>query len=747
MKHTIPFFALALAAVPLAAQDAPTSPGTPGAPAATPGARPSLSPGGSQAATSSPGRIQTLFTNLPGSPTSDVPGLAPAKFQPSTTLTTVFERPWTSPNGLHYVIQAETDLPTTEDEVLLLNGAVVGREGTPAPFAPGQNWGLIDVRLGINDSGEYAFCTNVGPTTTNDDYVVKVSAGPTYTVFAQEGAAISALPGATWDDTTDSVYLLADGRVGCLGDGIDGAGVVTTTDDEIVVIDNVIVAREGITVPGNQDAGGTATWENFDFEDTWVDPTGTHVLILGDLLGSTNDDVLVYDGNVVLQEGVIIAGSGFASPISSGGVTHMTMASNGDWYARGDNADGQDWIVRNGAVLASTGDALGNAGEQVFLESPIDGAQETPPSGSPATGTGRFLIDTSSNTLRYHITFTGLTGVENAAHIHGFAGPGVPAGILYALPLGTPKVGTITYLESEEAGLLAGLAYVNIHTDLFPGGEIRGQVLVSVEEWAGPTGTTETFYAIAGNGSGDWVAMGTTNAPDAANGVVVLNGQNVLVRENDPIDVDGNGLYDDNAFFRTFGNDDLALLNDGTVLFTATIQDAAGAQTGQGLFRRSGGNLQRAFCFGDGSGTACPCGNNSVAGGMAGCLNSLGMGGRLDTTGIASLSADSLVLTGQDMPDSSALYFQGTSKQAAGAGATFGDGLRCAGGSVVRLGIKFNVGGTSQYPATGDLSVSVRGLVTVPGERTYQCWYRNAAAFCTADTFNLTNGIAVTWGI
>jgi hypothetical protein len=29
--------------------------------------------------------------------------------------------------------------------------------------------------------------------------------------------------------------------------------------------------------------------------------------------------------------------------------------------------------------------------------------------------------------------------------------------------------------------------------------------------------------------------------------------------------------------------------------------------------------------------------------------------------------------------------------------------------------------------------------------RRYQVWYRNAAAFCTPDTYNLTNGFEVTW--
>ena len=158
-----------------------------------------------------------------------------------------------------------------------------------------------------------------------------------------------------------------------------------------------------------------------------------------------------------------------------------------------------------------------------------------------------------------------------------------------------------------------------------------------------------------------------------------------------------------------------------------------------------GGPSNFAFCFGDGSGLACPCGNNSAVGAGEGCLNSLATGGKLGFTGTASVAADSVVLTGSGMPDSSALYFQGTAQAGAGAGTAFGDGLRCAGGSILRLGLKVNLLGTSNYPAAGDQSVSVRGAVTAGSTNTYQIWYRNGAAFCTASTFNLTNGYQITW--
>ena len=150
------------------------------------------------------------------------------------------------------------------------------------------------------------------------------------------------------------------------------------------------------------------------------------------------------------------------------------------------------------------------------------------------------------------------------------------------------------------------------------------------------------------------------------------------------------------------------------------------------------------YCSGDGTATACPCGN--VGGAGRGCASSVDpTGARLGAAGTASLAADTVVLTGSGMPNSNALYFQGTLRLNTGLGTVFGDGLRCAAGSVVRLGTASNAAGGSAYPFGAFPSVSVKGLITAPGTRTYQVWYRNAAAFCTASTFNLSNGVSIVW--
>ena len=114
----------------------------------------------------------------------------------------------------------------------------------------------------------------------------------------------------------------------------------------------------------------------------------------------------------------------------------------------------------------------------------------------------------------------------------------------------------------------------------------------------------------------------------------------------------------------------------------------------------------------------------------------LAAGGELTTAGSASLSNDTLILAGSGMtPSSSALYFQGTTMQHAQI--VYGDGLRCVTGNVVRLGTKTNAGGTSDYPAVGDPSVSVRGGVMAPGTRYYQVSYRDLGNFCTPAPFNI----------
>ena len=152
------------------------------------------------------------------------------------------------------------------------------------------------------------------------------------------------------------------------------------------------------------------------------------------------------------------------------------------------------------------------------------------------------------------------------------------------------------------------------------------------------------------------------------------------------------------------------------------------------------------LCFGDGTGTPCPCGNQSGVGAHEGCENSTGTGGgKIVAQGTPSIASDTVDLQAEQMPNGPALYFQGSARVNNGAGMVFGDGLLCAGGALVRLGVKFNSNGQSTFPSGSDPLLSVAGLVVSGDTRDYQAWYRDAATFCTRSTYTLTNAVEVTW--
>ncbi len=156
------------------------------------------------------------------------------------------------------------------------------------------------------------------------------------------------------------------------------------------------------------------------------------------------------------------------------------------------------------------------------------------------------------------------------------------------------------------------------------------------------------------------------------------------------------------------------------------------------------GTTSTIFCEGNGVGTSClACGNNGAAG--RGCANSTFANGTLlGTTGNASVGADTLALVTTDMTGPG-LFFQANGLAASPI--AFGDGQLCASVGILRLGVVFPTAGSATYP--GGLTpnpITVGGGPILAGDtKHYQVWYRDAAAFCTASTFNTSNGVSLTW--
>lgn len=132
-----------------------------------------------------------------------------------------------------------------------------------------------------------------------------------------------------------------------------------------------------------------------------------------------------------------------------------------------------------GAALAATVVTAPAHALTYQLVTTIDGPQAGV--ASPATGSGTLTYDDASNNLAWDITYSGLLAPETISHFHGPAAPGVSAAPQITLPLGSPKVGNATLSETQEGQLLGGLWYVNIHSTVYPDGEIRGQVVAIPE--------------------------------------------------------------------------------------------------------------------------------------------------------------------------------------------------------------------------------------------------------------------------
>jgi CHRD domain len=140
------------------------------------------------------------------------------------------------------------------------------------------------------------------------------------------------------------------------------------------------------------------------------------------------------------------------------------------------------------------------------IEARLKSTQEVPSVLSAANGRLRATIDKASSAISYELSYSGLEGPVRMAHIH-LGQRGVNGGIMvwlcqtaaFADPTGLsptcPASGSVSGLlqagnvlgiaaqglsATEFAEVLsairAGVAYVNVHSDRFPGGEIRGQL-------------------------------------------------------------------------------------------------------------------------------------------------------------------------------------------------------------------------------------------------------------------------------
>ena len=157
------------------------------------------------------------------------------------------------------------------------------------------------------------------------------------------------------------------------------------------------------------------------------------------------------------------------------------------------------------------GEIRGQVASAVF-KTVLSGAAERP-TDTPSRGSGFGLFTLVGKELAFDISYRGLSGPASAAHIHGPAPSSGTAGVLIDLapfsvgPLGVSGriKGSVTLTPAQLAAVSDSQTYVNIHTALFGGGEVRGQVrpvIASLPFSADLTGAAERPTPVVTSASG-----------------------------------------------------------------------------------------------------------------------------------------------------------------------------------------------------------------------------------------------------
>ncbi len=399
--------------------------------------------------------VQVVFSSVPGAPTAAVPpgpGLSePAQFRS-------FSRPFRSPDGTKWMMQASTVLRSRQNRVLIVfNGtsaSTVLREGQPAPWASaGQTVGFFETRMAINDAGQFVFAnrTNGGPAAT-DLSLVKFD-GANYVVEIQEGQNLPG--GGTLSFAPSSMGITNDGRVAYLAHAFPGL--------TRCVLGGAVVAQVNVTVPGNQANGEAQPLIDISAGTFTVSPQGDtlyRAVLDGPNLGKT---VVVRNGACVVKFDDVIPP--LTGPVN--GLYYGLEAGAGHWFSKGSAMTSPNpselFAMRDGAIIARTG-----------------------------------------------------------------------------LPIA--------------------------------GGHL--------EKWA-----LSAFFITQGNPNGDWIVGAWCDNPDHLYAkVIVLNGSRVLLRSGQAIDVNDNGVNDDNAFISTFQTDNAFLTNDAAYV-NVNLRNAIYEQIGQAFLR------------------------------------------------------------------------------------------------------------------------------------------------------------------
>ena len=127
--------------------------------------------------------------------------------------------------------------------------------------------------------------------------------------------------------------------------------------------------------------------------------------------------------------------------------------------------------------------SAGIASAQSTYEAFLSGLGETPANASPGSGIGIVTLNAAQTQITVDLSFSGLLAPATASHIHGPGGVGTNAAVIFpfsgvpAATAGSIPEQVFAITPTQVGYLNSGYLYMNVHDSVFPGGEIRGQLL------------------------------------------------------------------------------------------------------------------------------------------------------------------------------------------------------------------------------------------------------------------------------
>jgi hypothetical protein len=244
---------------------------------------------------------------------------------------------------------------------------------------------------------------------------------------------------------------------------------------------------------------GASTYQFSSANFTAVEDTGLVTITVtrtGNLTAAAAVSFRTVDGSTIPS---CTTFNGLASPrcdyaTSSGtltfnpGVTSLpfTVLFNNDAFAEGNETlpvalsnptNGGTLGAQNTATLTIQDDDTVNYANNQYLAR-LRGSEVVPATGSAATGTA--LLTLTGNNATLNLNFSVIASGQTAAHIHGPApfNDTVAAPIIATLPNGTVSNFALNNLTATQVTQLkGGLWYVDVHSNSFPNGEIKGSLL------------------------------------------------------------------------------------------------------------------------------------------------------------------------------------------------------------------------------------------------------------------------------